>query len=351
MSQRNQTAAYLVLLAALSVGCYFLPDVQFDRMAYAATVATLRYDNPKTVSDLAFSVLPVSAKDSSPYISDLALNPYHLLEQEPFYSVKPVYVEAIYLLWRLGFSIGVAIHLLSVVPFFGIGVLLLVWTRRPFPAFLLMLMPLTLWLGRLDTPDGLSTLVVLAGFLTLARGRVAVAILLLTLSVWVRTDNSLVVGVLLLWLLAQRKMRLFHGAAVFVLTAVSVLTIQHFGYSWGTLLRHSFLGHTAALGEVTWHFSLRDYLAVLKMGLRSSPVDTNFAMLALLGALLWRLRKAWRPCLALIPGVLVVRYALFPMPDDRYYAWAYLLVWIGLVQVFSPRDGDERHIPLNWTEP
>ncbi len=72
---------------------------------------------------------------------------------------------------RTGVPIQRAINLVSALSLFGIGMVLLGWTRRPFYCALLMATPAIVGLGRIGTPDALSSLLLLSSMWAVAEER------------------------------------------------------------------------------------------------------------------------------------------------------------------------------------
>jgi len=139
-------------------------------------------------------------------------SPTHLRQLEPLYAIRPTYVDAIAMFTRVGIPIQRSINLVSAVSFFGIAILLLVLTGRPFYAGLLLATPAVLVIGRLGTPDALSTLLLITAFWVLMRDRFHAGVALMILSVWVRTDNVLLVIAVLGWLVWKRKLSALRGS-------------------------------------------------------------------------------------------------------------------------------------------
>jgi hypothetical protein len=113
----------------------------------------------------------------------------------------------------------------------------------------------------MGTPDGLSTLVVLAGLWAVSRNRLLIAVVLLLVSIWIRTDNLLLVIAVLGYLLWQKRMTLVDAAAISALSVGSVAFINHFSgnYSWPVLFQFSFIGGRSP-AEIDPRFSAAQYL-------------------------------------------------------------------------------------------
>ena len=131
----RSTILYLAFAAILSSTCYFRPvSDDFDRYIYEALVRG-RYQSVETIYPIIKHENP-RAENSSVLDS-----PSHLRQLEPLYAIRPTYVDAIAILSRVGIPIQRSINLVSAVSFFGIAILLLVLTGRPFYSALLLATP------------------------------------------------------------------------------------------------------------------------------------------------------------------------------------------------------------------
>lgn len=313
---------YVIFVAGLSWICFIRPvSGDFDRYIYEALVRG-RYQDVQKIYPV------VKHENPRAEASSVLDSPEHLGQLEPLYAIRPLYLEIIESVARPGVSIQRAINFVSVLSLFGIGMVLLGWTRRPFYCTLLMATPAISGLGRIGTPDALSSLVLLTSTWALIRGRIFPGVLLLLLSIWSRTDNILFVILILVWLSATGKLSLSQAAVLSLAGVASVFVINHFSgnYGWSVLLRYSFIGGRFP-AEIPAHVSLREYIMVLGRGFEGIG-GQELALWALLGVAAWRwLPKALPSRQVLVPIAVaaIVRFLLFPTAEDRYFAWAYLI--------------------------
>ena len=230
---------YLIFAAAVCWACYHQPIPQeFDRWMYDAVVRTNLGESVQQV----FSIV----KHSSPRIeqSSAVASPEHLGIIEPMFAIKVVYVEILTLMVKAGLSVERAISLVSIAAIFALALIIALWTRSPILSALLVISPAALALGRSGTPDALSTAVVLGGLWAITSNRLTVGLLLLLVSIWIRTDNVLLTLVVILWLLLSARLPLYQATVAALLAVASVLAINHFSgnYGWLVLFRCSFLG-------------------------------------------------------------------------------------------------------------
>lgn len=262
--------------------------------------------------------------------SSILDSPQHLQELEPMYAIRPVYLAAISALSR-AIPIQSAISLISALSLFGIGLVVLFWTKRPLLAGLLMAaIPIPL-LGRLGGPDGLATVLVIWALWLLERSR-SVALGLLFVSLCVRTDNLLILFAVLAWLGWKKKMPRPIVGVLAVAALGIVVGINHWAgnYGWIVLFRFSFVSgrypaqipHVLMVGEYV-HAFLRGAYAILD----------QVAVWILLGVLAWRRRPD--PLLIVAGCAAAAHFLLYPSGEDRYLIWAYIVSGVSLIRSFE----------------
>jgi hypothetical protein len=331
-------SCYLIFLIALCWACFMHPVAgDFDRYIYEALVRG-QYQDIQTVYAI------VKHENPRAEASTVLDSPGHLAQLEPLYAIRPLYLRPISVIARFGVPVQSTINLVSVLSLFGIGVVLFFWTRRPGYSALVMATPAIAGLGRIGTPDALSSLVVLSSMWALLRQRWFAGVLLLLVSPWCRTDNILIVLLLLAWLAATGKLPLPYFATLALVAVASVLFINHFSgnYGWGVLFQYSFIGGRYP-ADIVPNFSLLDYARVLVRGFQGVG-GQEMALWTLTGIAAYRwLPKAFaaRSVLVLIAIAALARFLLFPTPEDRYFAWAYLIVGATFIEAidnsrFSP---------------
>lgn len=314
---------YLAFVAALAWICFVRPvSDDFDRYIYEALVRGRH-------TDLQHVYPIVKHENIRAEASSVLDSPEHLGQLEPLYAIRPVYVETIAVLARSGVPVDRAINLISALCLFGIGMVLLGWTHRPLYCALLMATPAIVGLGRIGTPDALSSLLLLSSVWAIVRQRLFPGVLFLLVSVWVRTDNILIIVMILLWLAGTGRLSLSYAAILAGLAAASLLFIQHFSgnYGWSVLFRYSFIGGKYP-AEILPHVSVREYMVTFGRGLEGIG-GQELALWTLVGVAAWRWlpqRFQARQLLVVIAVAAIVRFLLFPTPEDRYFAWAYLMV-------------------------
>jgi hypothetical protein len=323
-------ALCVLFLAALAVACYRnpVPD-DFDRYFYEAIV--LGESQPLEV---VYSI--VKHENARTESSSTLDSPQHLREMEPMRAIRPVYIAAISLLSR-ALPIQKAISLISAISLFGIGIVVLCWTRQPLLAGLLMAATPIPLLGRFGAPDALASLLVISA-LWMLQQRKGLALGILFMSLGVRTDNILILFAVLAWLVWEKRLPRIAAAALAGLATVIVFGINHWAgnYGWIVLFRLTFLGGRYP-AEIPHVLTIREYLGVLAHG--TYAILDHVALWLLLGVLAWRRRRD--PLLIVAACAAAAHFVLFPSGEDRYLVWAYIVAGVALIRSFEPRE------PLN----
>jgi hypothetical protein len=333
---------YVVFLAGLCCVCFLRPvSDDFDRYIYEALLRG-RYEDVQ-------KIYPTLKRENPRVAASSVLDsPEHLAQLEPLYAIRPLYLRTIEVVARTGVPIQRAINLVSALSLFGVGIVLLSWTRRPAYCALLMATPAIVVLGRIGTPDALSSLLVLSSAWALVRQRIFAGVLLLLTSIWARTDNILIVLLVLAWLTWTSKLSLSQSAIFGIVAAASVLVIDHFSgnYGFSVLFRYSFIAGKYP-AEILPHVTWREYIAALGHGLEEIG-GQELALWILIGVAAWRwLPKSFVSRQLLVPVALaaVARFLLFPSPENRYFAWAYLIVGACFIEAIGASRYSAR-IPL-----
>jgi hypothetical protein len=312
------TCLYLGFIAVISSACFRHPVADdFDRYIYEALVRG-KYEPVEVV----YPIVKHSNKRAEE--SSILDSPTHLGQLEPLYAIKPLYVKAIEATAFTGLPIQRRINLISALSLFGIGIIVLAWTGKPGYSAVLLASSVIMVVFRMGTPDGFSTLIVVAALLAISRSRLLIGILLLLISVWIRTDNLLLVIAVLGYLLWQKRITLVDAGVMGAISAGSVSLINHFSgnYSWPVLFQFSFLdGRSPA--EIIPHFGITQYLEVAARS--AETIIPQVAIWVLLGIVAWK----WVPSVSglLIPVwiTVVAHYLLYPSPESRYLVWAFVV--------------------------
>ena len=317
---------YLVFAFCISFACYLHPVDNLDRYLYEALIRAR--SQPVNV------IYPiVKYKSTRAEASSVLDSADHLAQLEPLYAIRPLYVESVSLLSRV-LDLQQGITALSAVSFFFIATMLLVWTRNLLLSSLILVSPAVLSLARLGTPDALSTLIVISALYLLFRNKMLPAVLLLLMSIWVRTDNLLLVLTALVWLAATKRMSVFYAGLLASLALASVAFINHYAGNYGylVLFRYSFIAGKYP-AEIVGGVTVREYLGAFLRGLET--VVPQSAPWVLLGIMAWRWLPSGRGLLFVAATAATLHFALFPSPEVRYMTWAYIVGAVEFVNAVS----------------
>jgi hypothetical protein len=222
------------------------------------------------------------------------------------------------------------------------GWIVLTWISRyvaaPWAQLLSLLLMLTpgIWdLARWPQPDGLCCMMsLLALYFILEKKWVASGLAILLASVYVRTDNVLLVLTVLAYLSILNHTVDKTKAAIMAAVAVgSVFLINHFAGDYGAkmLYYRAFLGVPLAPGEMTAHFGFHDYLVALRAGV-TAIIHGDFIAFALMGAV-GLLRRPPRAVVGLTIVALAynaIHFLIYPLVEIRYFGLFYLAMGISL---------------------
>jgi hypothetical protein len=317
--------AKLVVYVAFSLGlaaaCYLrpLPD-DFDRYIYESLIRSTR----QPTEDIYRIVKHSNPRADASSVMD---SPEHLGELEPLYAIRPVYIQLITLVSRAGLSPQQSINLVSATSLFLIALLVLMATRNYLCSAFVMATPAVMTVGRMGTPDALSSLTVVAACAAILREKLFGGILLLMLSIWMRTDNLLIAVATLGWLAWNRKLSRVHAGVLVALGIASVEWINTLSgnYGWKILFQFSFIGGKYP-AEIIPHITLSNYAHVFVGNAES--ILPQLAPWLLLGVAAWSLKSGDRMFLAPVVTACSLHYILFPSGEARYFIWAYLLTAI-----------------------
>ena len=342
------TVAFGLCLTLACLRAYHYPEYSTDGLSYMANAVAIKGASIQVIHDTVYREAmagipgplfkhltgndPSEPASESNSFRERAVNPYRFAEFLPCFAIRPVFNQLVYVLhYLLGVGLLKATVLIPVVSYWLMGWLVLAWTWRyvatPWAALISMLLLLSppLWeLARSTTPDALSSLTVLAAmFLLLEQRRLLPGMILLIASVYVRTDNLILVLLALVYLcVADLGLRVVEAAILSALAVVSVVLINHFSGDYGpkVLYYRSFVEAPIAVGEIVPSFGIYEYLAALKMGI-SGVLHGPYIPFILMGtvALLRRPSRAVVGVAAVTMGYTATHLVIFPNPETRFF--------------------------------
>jgi len=330
---------FLSVAAWLALHCYRTPRMSVDLLSYAGNVALMEK------KDAVLAHQSVYAETLTPHLRGTdgdgaparilrrrVSDPFYAATFLPYFSVKPLYVMTLGAVHRVGLSLTDTIRLVSALCYFGIGVLLWVYTRSLF-SLLILLLPEVIELGQANGPDAMSVFLLLLGFWFLFVRSRDLGILPIILSVWVRPENVIVAIAALVVMYFTERIKWKQAAALAFLSVFSFALISHFGYGWESLYYHTFLSGDPSAPP---HFAWSNYRDALEKGLAdlfSSPLPL-YVLLAIASFARCSDRST-RTILGLGGFYFASRFLLFPSYEPRFYGLFFLCTVIAAVSVLS----------------
>jgi hypothetical protein len=320
----------VLLVLGVSLASYLHPvENDFDRFIYEAII--LSRSRP---IDAVYNI--VKHENRRAEASSVLDSPQHLQEIEPMFAIRPLYLLIVS--WVAVFiPLPHAINAVSAISFFGVGLVAIAWSRRPILTGMFMSAYPLLLLARIGSPDALSALLVISGLWLVAECKLeAAGLLLLFLSLSARTDNLLLVLIVLVWLAWEKRLSYLFAAAVASFSVALVLAINHWAgnYGWIVLFRCSFVDPLRWPAGAGHSLSLREYTSALVRAL--TTIAVHVTLWVLLGILAW-MRRHDR-VLIVVAVAAAAHFLLFPSPEDRYFLWAYIVAGVSLIRSVSPSD-------------
>lgn len=353
------TLLYVVILAGFCTFAFFtrVSDV-WDILAYSANVEAQHNTDFLVIHRYAYQEL---AKHETPaeyqlltagshFRQVIAADPVLFGQYLPYYSIRPVYIMALNALRAFNISPVIGARIVAALSLFGIGLIAFFWVRRhssPWLAMatssLLLLCYPVLLMGRARVPDGMSALFVFLGlYLLIEHSRAFAGVLLLLASIWVRTDNVILVGcVLAMLVFAQDKRVRLKPLYALVLMGVaggSVLAINHFSgnYGYASLFHNQFVSQLDPPNDPS-SVSLALYFHALRSDLGVPNIFRGFAfpfgILAIVA--LFRARSLMRDMVGATVFASIAHFVIFPYFTERLFTAAYLVFWAGAITTLN----------------
>ncbi len=347
---------YLVLALFLFVHALRFNDYSTDTVEFVGNVVALHTSDPVAIRDLAYRAVTTEAPAMVvPHIlgTDLSTeeaavrrakhaDAYRFAQFLPYFSVKPLYIEALNLVHEAGVGLVRSIAVVSAVSFAGLAVLIYWWVVKlggsVWAACLVLLAPEMSTLAQGTGPDGLSVLFLMGGLFLLWYVRPSVGVTLLLASAWVRPENAIFAILVLVYLAVKGELRAWMAVVLIGISAMAPIAINHFGgYGWKVLYSHTFKFTEMDPGVFVPTFTVSDYLQALRSGVREALHSSLVAYL-----LLWvvgiRLAPRMHWPLMLCTVFSVVKFFIYPNFEPRYYGLLYLVTAIGVCAAVNNQD-------------
>ena len=351
--ERLGLLVYIAIVCWVAVYSFRHPSYNWDLIGYVAAIESIDHKSAAAIRRATYDELDGSLppdqlhelKYDGGYRQAVFEHPEYLVQQIPFYSIKPGYLAVLYGLHKTGLSIPRAAVLVAIASYLAICALIWRWAARRIEdrrlsfglsTLLALARPLALTAG-LTTPDALSSALVFFGlYLILELPLTGVGLCVLLASNFVRTDNLIICLLVSVLIISRRRSWkiLFRTSAFAVLCTVVVKLINSLtgNYGWRTLVYQTFVAPLPNPDEVRPDLTTGMYAKLLLSGLSSIHYSYAIAMFLFLigGAIALRAaghRLAWGPGAqgtVLITASMLLHFLLFPVFWDRYLLGHYL---------------------------
>lgn len=356
---------YILMLGGLAARLYHSPVYSMDSIQYMGNAllmdgtdivrihervyADIRRNVPNAWRDGLLGHEAGAPENQNRSRQERAANANTFAEFLPLFAIRPLYVQTLWLMSKTGMGLVRSGIVISVVSYFLLGIIAFVWIGRYMSAWftlaisvLLMMSPPVADLGREIGADGMATLVAFASlyFIFEAR-RMLPGMILLLASIYFRTDFIVLAGPVILACWWERRMDFWKAGTLAAVAVASVLCINHFAGDYGIkmLYYRNFVSVPITPGEMTVHFSLRDYFAALRSGitLAANSFFFPFLLLGTIGMVMKRMRVLFAVALSYA----CLHFVILPNWEERWFGLFYLsmgmcaAVAVGILQ----RDG------------
>jgi hypothetical protein len=286
----------------------------------------------------------------SPFRRDVANNPDHFFQQLRFYQIRPLYIRFVAVLHSAGVGYVQATRLISAISFLLLGILLFLWSRNYAAEWtatiavpLLLIVPIIFTTARTGSPDALSALLVVLGiYWIVERKYLPIGAIFLLLSLFVRTDNVILVALFLasvaLRISTPKKRAMPAVLALLSLVIVFTINRTEHSYPWPVLMQNT-ANPIVNPAEVTRGFTTADYLSAwhdtVDEAAESSVVV--FPFLATLALLSRRLTPEWTTLIKIVLLSWAAHIILFPHIEDRYFVAGAAIIGVGNLAALGSR--------------
>ncbi len=350
-SRRTRLAislAYVCLLGGASVRLYRKPIYSMDSIQYMGNALLMEERDPARIHQRVYAevrrFVPAADRDNllghradapddqNKSRQQRAANSGAFAEFLPLFAIRPLYNQTLWLVSKTGLGLVRAGLLLSLAPYFLLGILVFVWLGKYMSPWLtlgfstlLMITPPLMSMGRETTADPLATLVAFASlYLIFEKRRLLPGIVLLLASIYFRTDFVALAGPVLAVCWLERRVDWWEAAVLGMLAVASVLCINHFAgdYGIGMLYYRNFSGVPITPGEMTMHWTASGYISAFRSGitLMMESFFLPFLMLGMAGLVVKRMRGLFAVTLAYV----LLHFMVLPNWQERWFGVFYL---------------------------
>jgi len=365
--QKVIAGVYVLLLTLLSVHLYKNPIYALDSIQYMGNALLMEETDLVTVHQRVYSEIelriPKAARDhmlghdsgaptdQNDSLRERAANPYRFAQFLPLFAIRPLYNQTLWLVGKSGLGLVRASIFVSVASYFLLGILLMAWVSRYVNpslaiiiAFLVMISPPLVELGREMTSDALATLLAFVSlYLIFERDLLTAGLVVLIASIYFRTDNVVLAGPVILACWLERRLDFVKASVLAVLALASALAINHFAGDYGIkmLYYRNFVGVPVAPAEMTVQFSFHDYLVAFRSGI-TLVTGSFFVPFLLVGIGGFFAAKRMRSVAAVTLAYVLLHFLLLPNWQERWFGVFYLAMAVAAAETLQMHK---------WTQP
>ncbi len=361
--QKAIVGVYVLLLTLASIHLYKNPIYAMDSIQYMGNALLMEETDPVIVHQRVYSEInlrvpkasrdqllgrePGAPEDQNESRRERAANPYRFAQFLPLFAIRPFYNQTLWLVSKTGLGLVRASIFISVASYFLLGILLMVWVSQyvnaPLAfliAFLSMISPPLVTLGREMTSDALATLFAfLSLYLIFERKLLTAGLAVLLASIYFRTDNVVLAGPVILACWLERRLDFVKASALAVLALASALAINHFAGDYGIkmLYYRNFAGVPVAPGEMTVQFSFHDYLVAFRSGI-TLVTSSFFIPFLLVGIGGFFAAKRMRGVAAVTFAYVLLHFLLLPNWQERWFGVFYLAMAVAAAETLQAHE-------------
>ena len=342
---------FIVISTVMLVLTYGIirPHHNWDMIAYVATAHKEDGLHGSRLSEATYN--DIRGEVSSDLFDDLTSgnyrlsvfsNPISLEQQIPFYEIKIAYIEAMRLLHTLGVPYPKTTYVISAVCS-AISIVLIAAFCGHFSVSVIWVPALAAFSGYFSlsaysTPDAMASMVALAAILTLIK-KSKLAFLFGSLLPIVRAE-LIILSIIISYFLYLRDRR-FAALAVAPIAMAFYFLINHAvkNYGWAVLYNFTFMGidpfpQNMRLATDPWLYLKPYFSAAQSLFSDRHFVAWGVSVYIFINFKMYKKLTEDTTVLFVVPALYSVAHiALFPVYDERFFAFPVSLICVGLLAV------------------
>lgn len=371
---------YFLLLLLNSIFIFRNPWVDWDIVSYIWNVKYVENKNIEEIHKDTYKELREYLDEkrydiikwANQYRKDVFKEPEAFYDIMPFYNIKFIYIYSIYGLSQLGLSIIHSILAVSIISYLVFSSILffIFWrelVKQPIfvlPLYLLTFSSPIIIAARSTTPDMFWAVLLLIWVFLILKKQAIWGILVLILSLWVRTDNIIFIWVLLFYMKFfgyweyKINWKFFIGGSILALGFYKWINSYFHNFWYWTLYYNSFIEAIPYPSSFDIVITMKQVFAILKdkiallMWLRDNKPITFFPFYMILWILSIiyasknkiKLNNIYIALLLISIFTLIFKFIIFPNIQERYFVSYFIIIFIALIKLMfnEENDGERR---------